>query len=376
MSDTPFPPAAPPAAAPVAVRRYALGGLLGGLLGGAIAGGLGTVIGRAIRDIRPPSPVDLPPETLPAALAWGLAGAAAGALVAMAVGPRRGGRAAFSWALFAAFWSALVASVEVVHVDVLSGGRLFVLGMVVLPALFAAGRRVGRGLWKARWLLLAWLLLCLVGEFYSRLRPHSFTPVSERPAEPVAQLGYSRLPTALGLVAVHYHILTFDPAEGQWHRWELWQYADQGGTSWGHVHRDLIAPEEGVGGGPPHTEREWRGDEARAILAALNRSATYPHRGEYLAWPGPNSNTYPAWVLREAGVSADLDPRAVGRDYHGRAGVGRTTTATGFAAESPLLGGKVGLEDGAELHFLGFTVGVAAWPPATKTPFGRFGFAN
>ena len=45
------------------------------LKGGSLAGGLGTVIGRAIRDIRPPSPGELPPEALAAALAWGLAGA-------------------------------------------------------------------------------------------------------------------------------------------------------------------------------------------------------------------------------------------------------------------------------------------------------------
>jgi hypothetical protein len=32
-------------------------------------------------------------------------------------------------------------------------------------------------------------------------------------------------------------------------------------------------------------------------------------------WPGPNSNTFVAWVLREAGVEHALDPRAIGRNY-------------------------------------------------------------
>jgi hypothetical protein len=348
---------------------------LGGLLGGGVAGGLGAVVGRVIVDIgQAPSLGDLLSVALPAAFPWGLAGAAAGALLALAVGPRLGRREAFSWALAAAFWSALVASVEATQVDVVSGARLFVFGLIALPALFAVMRWLRRRLWKARWLLLGWLLLCLAGEVYSRLRPPSFTPVSERPREPVVQLGYSPLPTALGHVAVHYHFVTFDPDEGRWHRWELWQYPDQGGKSWGHVHRDLLSPEDGTGGGPPRTQREWRGDEARALLAALSRSPDYPHRDEYLAWPGPNSNTYIAWVLREAGVSADLDPRAIGRDYHGRPGAGRTTTATGVEAQSPLLGATLGLEDGAELHFLGFTFGIDVWPPATKTPLGRLGF--
>jgi hypothetical protein len=75
-------------------------------------------------------------------------------------------------------------------------------------------------------------------------------------------------------------------------------------------------------------------------------------------------------------VSADMDPRAIGRDYHGCAGIGRTTTATGVQAESSLLGVKLGLEEGVELHFLGFTLGSDFWPPALKTPLGRFGFAK
>ncbi len=365
MSETPFLPGARPSAP---------AGAFGGLLGGALAGGLGSVIQRAIAEMGPPPLGELAHGALWAVLCWALAGAAAGALVALAVGPRRGRAAAFAWPLAAAFASALPASVEAAQVGIINGARLFVLGMIALPALFAAGRWLGRLLRKARWLLLGWLLLCLAGEAYSRLRPPSFTPVTATPGEPIAQLAYSPLPTALGCIAVHYHFVTFNPQEGVWHRWELWQYANQCPTSWGHVHVDLLAPDDGVGGGPPRVEREWRGDEARAIIAALNRSGEYPHREEYLAWPGPNSNTYPAWVLRQAGVSADLDPRAIGRGYHGRAGAGRTTTATGIDLDSPLLGATVGLEDGAELHYAGLTFGIDLWPPATKTPLGRLGF--
>ncbi|HKI35838.1 MAG TPA: DUF3750 domain-containing protein [Gemmataceae bacterium] len=356
-------------------RSHALAGARGGALGGLLAGALGAVFGRCIQDIAPPSPSTIVPDALEGAVTWGLVAGAAGALAGWVIGPRCGRRTASTWPCRAAFWSSLVASVEAAQVGAASGARAFVLGMVLLPVLFATWGWVRRGLWKARWLLLGWLGLCLVGEAYSRLRPKSFTPTSSRPGEPVVQLGYSPLPTALGYLAVHYHFLTFDPADGEWHRWDLWQYRAQGGSAhWDHVHRDLLSSQTGVGGGPPRIEREWRGEEARAILRALARSAEYPYRKNYLAWPGPNSNTYPAWVLREAGVSADLDPRALGRDYHGRVGAGRTTTATGVQAESAVLGVKVGLEDGVELHFLCFTFGIDVCPPAIKTPLGRVGF--
>jgi hypothetical protein len=32
-------------------------------------------------------------------------------------------------------------------------------------------------------------------------------------------------------------------------------------------------------------------------------------------WPGPNSNTFVAWVLREAGIDFALDARGIGRSY-------------------------------------------------------------
>jgi hypothetical protein len=374
MNESP-PPLKPPP--PSATRRsHAQTGFVGGLVGAALASGLGGAFGGSIEAMKPPPMTTLMPNAAPAAVAWGLAGAATGALVGMVVGARRGRRAAFSWPSAAAFWSALVASVEASQAGNLSAVRVFALGMALLPALFGASIWVGRLLWKARWLVFAWLLLCCVGELYSQAWPQKFTPVTDRPDEPVAQMGYSPLPSPLDSVAVHYHFLTFDPAEGCWHRWDLWQLADQGGKSWQHVHCDLLSPQAGVGGDPPRIQREWRGDQARALIAALNRSGEYPNRGKYLAWPGPNSNTYPAWVLRQAGVSADMDPRAIGRDYHGRVGAGRTTTATGVQAECSLLGAKVGLEDGIELHFLCFTVGVDVLAPAIKTPLGRFGFGH
>jgi hypothetical protein len=360
-------------------RRHALAGALGGALGAALAGALGGAFGGCIEAMAPPESSTILPNALAGAGAWGLAGAAFGAVAGCVIGPRCGGRTAFDWPLAAAFLSALVGSVELAQVDLWSAAQAFALGMVLLLALFAVGPWIGRALWKLRWLLLAWLAVCLAGEAYRRLWPKTFTDVSSQPEEPVVQLGYCRLPGVLGAIAAHPYFLSFDPAEGRWHRWDLWQYPNRGGpdvTSWSHVHRDLLGLRSGTGGGPPWVEREWRGNDARAILGALARSDEYPYRDKYLAWPGPNSCTYPAWVLRQAGVSADMDPRAIGRNYHGRAGVGRTTTATGIQAESSLLGVQLGLEDGLECHLLCFTAGVDAWPPAVKTPFGRIGFAE
>jgi hypothetical protein len=309
-------------------------------------------------------------------LALTLAAAPACGLVVLVLARRAGGRAGFAWSAVSSFFASVVAAVEAHQAGPSSALLVFALDLLLMFGLLAALAWLRPRLWALRWVLLAWLVLCLLGAVHARLRPRSFIPLDPPPAEPVVQLRCGPLPDGLGYVAVHYWFDAFDPDEGQWHRWELWQEADRGGTSWGHVHRDLLSARAGVNGIPPQVMAEWRGREALDLQAALADSPDYPNRDRYLAWPGPNSNTYIAWVLRRAGVSADLDPRGIGKDYLGTDGVALTTTRTGVQAETSLLGLKAGVLDGVEVHFLCFTLGLDTWPPAVKTPLGRVGFSE
>jgi hypothetical protein len=195
-------------------------------------------------------------------------------------------------------------------------------------------------------------------------------PTFERPREPVVQLVRARLPMPLKVIAVHYWFNAYDAHARRWERWELWQEQGVGPSSWGHVHRDLMGPWDDVGGGEPLLEAEWVGDEASRLVATLHRPEDYPDRATYRAWPGPNSNTYVAWVLRESGVSADLDALGIGKDWRGWVGGGATTTGTGLHFETPLVGLKIGLVEGVEVHVLALTFGFALLRPTLKTPFG------
>jgi hypothetical protein len=348
-------------------------GALGGHFGGLVAGGLGGGVGALINDVGVPDEGHILRAVAWGAGVLGVAGALAGAPTGV-LGARRGRLAPYLWPAAATFWAGSAASIEATQGDWLSAVRTFVVGTALLVGLIALADRLRPLLWKARWLLLGWLLLCLTGEGYSRLRPAPPAPPSPPSDELVVQLRSAALSGPLGTLARHHYFVAFDPAAGRPHRWDLWQYANSGGASWGHVHRDLLDPDADLGGGPPRVECAWQGDEARALLAALGRSAEYPYRGGYVALPGPNCNTYVAWVLRQAGASFDLDPRALGKDYLGPVGAGTTTTSSGVQAESTLVGAKLGLRDGAEMHLLTFTCGLDVWPPAIKTPAGRIGF--
>jgi len=101
-----------------------------------------------------------------------------------------------------------------------------------------------------------------------------------------------------------------------------------------------------------------------------------PGGRSYRQWPGPNSNTFIAWVIeRTPGLSAELDHNAVGKDYPDGFRLGRTSAGWGVEAETALLGLGVGLSQGIELHLLGLTAGVDFWPPAIKLPIlPRLGF--
>jgi hypothetical protein len=191
-----------------------------------------------------------------------------------------------------------------------------------------------------------------------------------RPNLAVVQLARARLPQPLTLLAVHYWFNAYDPTSLRWERWELWQTARVGATAWGHVHRDLMAPMSNVGGGEAVIEAQWTGAEAERLIAVLHHPELYDDRDTYRAWPGPNSNTYVAWVLRESNVPFDLSPLAIGKDWRGWIGAGVTTTRSGLHLESPILGLKVGVLDGIEVHVFALTFGFAFLKPALKTPLG------
>ena len=203
------------------------------------------------------------------------------------------------------------------------------------------------------------------------------------PSESVVVLKYESLPGTASLIAVHPCFEVID-ANCRLNCWE-----GPGSKCWGHryevaqnrtlnnnyLHHNLVPPGSSIAGNIPWIAHTWRGEEADRIIQVIDGAHEhYPYADTYRAWPGPNSNTFAAWVLRTAGVSADLHPQAIGKDYMGLVGVGVTTTGTGIQFETPILGFKIGLLDGIEFHLFGFTFGIDFWPPAIKTPFGRFGF--
>lgn len=125
----------------------------------------------------------------------------------------------------------------------------------------------------------------------------------------------------------------------------------------------------------------WRGPEADRAADCIARVAPAIKQyieDHYIFYPGPNSNTFGDRVMRKCGIHASLPSTSVGKDWRGWFGAGVTSEGTGLQLETPLVGLKIGLKEGVEVHVLGLAFGIDLWPPAIILPVGpgRLGFAD
>jgi hypothetical protein len=124
-------------------------------------------------------------------------------------------------------------------------------------------------------------------------------------------------------------------------------------------------------GNAPTVLAEARGDGVDDMIDRLERAvADYPYGDTYRVWPGPNSNTFTAHVLRAVPeLKADLPATAIGKDFLEPAFVARSPSGTGLQANAyGLLGLMFGWEEGIEVNLLGLTFGLDPLDLALKLP--------
>lgn len=70
-------------------------------------------------------------------------------------------------------------------------------------------------------------------------------------------------------------------------------------------------------GARPEVILERRGPEAEALIAKIEAAVErYPWKHEYRVFPGPNSNTFPAWIgLQVPELGLDMPLRAIGSGW-------------------------------------------------------------
>ncbi len=189
--------------------------------------------------------------------------------------------------------------------------------------------------------------------------------------EAVVQVYAARAFNWRGVFAVHTWIAVKPEGGSAYTRYEV--------TRWRRVSTSTHggAPDRAWFGNPPTLLTELRGASAAEAIPAIERAvAGYPFASRYQAWPGPNSNTFTAWIVRQVpALRVEFPPTAIGKDYWQTGMFARAPSGTGIQfALRGVIGVTLARTEGMELNVLGLVVGVDPLRPAVKIPgVGRIG---
>jgi hypothetical protein len=131
----------------------------------------------------------------------------------------------------------------------------------------------------------------------------------------------------------------------------------------------------------PAVVADVSGAQAQALIPKVEaaiRAYQFASAGDYRIWPGPNSNTFIAAVLRAVPeLRVTLPPNAIGRDFRPGFYAGLSDSGTGAELSAwGVLGVKLGWVEGLEVNVLGLVAGLDIRDPAVKLPgYGRLAFS-
>jgi hypothetical protein len=197
--------------------------------------------------------------------------------------------------------------------------------------------------------------------------PVGLAPDPAAVKEAVIQVYGARTIGAKGLFGVHTWVAV-KPVDAQdWTVYEVVGWRLRWSPSVVVVHNR--PPDARWFGSVPELYADRRGPGVDQLIERIDKAArAYPYGAEYRVWPGPNSNTFTAWIARAVPeLQIDLPATAIGKDYLGSSIVGSAPSGSGLQVS---LGGVLGLAvsgvDGVELNLLGLNFGLS--PSGLKLP--------
>jgi hypothetical protein len=206
--------------------------------------------------------------------------------------------------------------------------------------------------------------------------PVGLAPDPRVTPEPVVQVYAARAVRWRGYFGVHTWVAVKPSNAAEFTVYEVngWRLRRTGRS----VSVDHRSPDSRWFGNRPELLAERRGDGVDELITRIEQAvASYPYADTYRVWPGPNSNTFVAHVLRAAPeLRADLPATAIGKDYLGFDFVAWSPSGTGAQVNAfGLVGALAGIEEGLEINVLGLTFGIDPLDLALKLPLaGRFGW--
>lgn len=236
-----------------------------------------------------------------------------------------------------------------------------------------------------------WSLLVLVGVATScatlqrdgktwweaRRDPSAQAPDPVATPEAVVQVYAARTVGWRGIFAVHTWIAVKPGGAPGYTRYEVIGWGVDRGIPAIRVNR--TGPDNYWFGSRPTLLADLRGEGVDAVIAKIEAAIrAYPYASSYRTWPGPNSNTFTAYIGRAVPeLRLKLPPTAIGKDYL-PGGALLATSPAGRGGQLSLFGMAgllAGWDEGFEVNLLGLTFGVDVAQPGVKLPLvGRLGY--
>lgn len=198
----------------------------------------------------------------------------------------------------------------------------------------------------------------------------NIAPLPEATQEAVIQAYSARAFNWRGLFAVHTWIAV-KPTNAK-------KYKVYDVVGWRMLHSEPV-----LGAMEDIPDRHWfdqkpqlildiRGERAAALIPQIVTAVEqYPYPNEYHYWPGPNSNTFVAYIAREVpALSLMMPSNAIGKDFLvNNRFLAPAPSGTGYQVSLfGVVGVTLALREGLEVNFLGLVYGISPSQGVVKLP--------
>lgn len=192
-------------------------------------------------------------------------------------------------------------------------------------------------------------------------------PRPDEASEAIVRIYAARTGRWKSMFAVHTWIALKPAKAKSWTRFDV--------VGWGRpVRQNAYAVDARWYSNTPYVVFELKGARAQKLIpkiVAAIEEYPYADYGDYTLWPGPNSNTFVASIVRAVpGFDAELPATAIGKDFLGP-GLETATmpTKTGWQVSwAGIIGAGLSWREGLEFHILGGTLGLNPIYLSVKLP--------
>lgn len=202
------------------------------------------------------------------------------------------------------------------------------------------------------------------------MRSYGYAPHPDDFDDAIIQVYAARTRGTKKALAVHTWIATKRRGASQYVITQIFGWRLRRGGS--ALYREPGIPDKAWARNAPTLLLDLRGADVEKMIDNVHEAINiYPWHDVYTVWPGPNSNTFIAWLgLQVPELKLDLPATAIGKDWRPISKTfGKSASGTGIQCSLyGLLGITAGYEEGIEINIAGLSIELDVMDLALELP--------